>query len=92
VIRIDTPAKLALALEELENQLYKPNSPPLPADSKKDPYSRSQIRQIAAKRDTSFKELYLFAFELAKVGQVTNPIITPKGLPANSLYLVRQET
>ncbi|KAF9518221.1 hypothetical protein BS47DRAFT_328311 [Hydnum rufescens UP504] len=71
-MRIDTVPKLALALSEMEDQLYAKSPPPIPNESTKDPYRRTKLREIKANRDDSLKDLYLFAFELAKLGTARN--------------------
>jgi len=66
--RIDTAAKLGLAMAELEDLLLsaQPNSLDS-SSSQKDPYNRGFLRAFAtAGRDQSLKEFYIYVFSLAK--------------------------
>lgn len=54
----------------MEDQLYAKSQPAILSESTKDPYRRTKLREIGMDRDKSLKDLYLFAFDLAKVGYV----------------------
>ncbi len=66
--RIDTVEKLALALNDIEAQLYGRTSGINLSDDPQSPYRKTKLREINADPEKAFRDLYSFAFELGRVG------------------------
>lgn len=71
-LQVDTVEKLALALNDIEVQLYGRASVVDLCDHPQSPYRKSKLREINADSEKAFRGFYFFAFELGRVGSNRN--------------------